>query len=121
MINISKIDNIYLAPGYTDLRRSIDGCSAIVKYNMYLDPVSTNIFIFCNKKKKTIKILQWDNTGFWLHTKKLIGENRFRWPKNNEEASSIIIDKTQLQWLLSGMDINQKHVNKPVMPIITDK
>lgn len=48
MLDLSKIENIYLAPGATDLRKSIDGCSNIVQYQMFLDPFSPSIFIFCN-------------------------------------------------------------------------
>ena len=31
MLDLSKIENIYLAPGATDLRKSIDGCRNIVQ------------------------------------------------------------------------------------------
>ena len=43
MLDLSKIENIYLAPGATDLRKSIDGCSNIVQYQMFLDPFSPSI------------------------------------------------------------------------------
>ena len=36
MLDLSKIENIYLAPGATDLRKSIDGCSNIVQYQCFL-------------------------------------------------------------------------------------
>ncbi len=49
MLDLSKIENVYLAPGATDLRKSIDGCSNIVQYQMFLDPFSPSIFIFCNR------------------------------------------------------------------------
>ena len=32
MLDLSKIENIYLAPEVTNLRKSIDGCSNIVQY-----------------------------------------------------------------------------------------
>lgn len=38
MTDLEDIDNIYIAPGYTDVRKIIDSCSAIVQYKMYLDP-----------------------------------------------------------------------------------
>lgn len=37
---MAKIENVYLVPGVTDLRKSIDGCSNIVQYQMFLDPFS---------------------------------------------------------------------------------
>ena len=69
MLDLSKIEDIYLAPGATDLRKSIDGCSNIVQYQMFLDPFSPSIFIFCNRTKTTIKVLEWYGNRFWLHKK----------------------------------------------------
>lgn len=117
MISLDGIDNIYLAPGATDLRKSIDGCSAIVQYQMFLDPFSKSIFIFCNRSKTTIKVLVWDKNGFWLHTKKLVGNNKFRWPKKVED-DSILIDRRQLAWLLDGLDIHQKHAHNTVDAVV---
>ena len=106
MLDLSKIANVYLAPGATNLRKSIDGCSNIVQYQMFLDPFSPSIFIFCNRTKTTIKVLEWDGNGFWLHTKKRIGKDRFRWLKSKEEAS-MLIDKRQLSWLLMVLKLNR--------------
>lgn len=118
MIDLKGISNIYLCPGPTDMRKSIDSLSAVVQYQMYLDPFTTNLFIFCNKQKTTLKILEWDGNGFWLHTKKLIGKDRFRWIKSNDDVTSIIIDERQLKWLLDGLEIHQKHAHHNVSPVI---
>lgn len=87
MLDLSKIENIYLAPGATDLRKSIDGCSNIVQYQMFLDPFNPSIFIFCNRTKTTIKVLEWDGNGFWLHTKKLIGRIAFDGPNQKKKRA----------------------------------
>ena len=117
MIDLSRIENVYLAPGATDLRKAVDGCSAIVQYEMFLDPFGPSLFIFCNRTKTTIKVLEWDGNGFWMHTKKLIGKDRFRWPKNNEEAY-LLIDKRQLLWLLDGLELKQKHAHSTINVVI---
>ena len=36
--DISRVDHIYLACGYTDLRRGIDGLAQIVQQQFELDP-----------------------------------------------------------------------------------
>ncbi len=118
MIDLSSINHIYLITGYTDLRKAADGCSAIVQYDLNMDPFTKNLFIFCNRTKTTIKIIEWDSNGFWLHTKKLLGKDRYRWPKTPEEIKSLMIDERQLEWLLSGIDLNQKHAHHEVKPII---
>ncbi len=66
---LNKIDQVFLAVGPTDLRKSIEGLSILVKEQFDLDPFSRNLFVFCNRKKDKIKVLEWDTDGFWLHYK----------------------------------------------------
>ena len=40
---ISKAEHIYIAVGYTDMRKQIDGLSAIVQQNFKLDSFSKDI------------------------------------------------------------------------------
>ena len=44
--DISKAEHIYIAVGYTDMRKQIDGLSAIVQQNFKLDPFSNSVFLF---------------------------------------------------------------------------
>ena len=44
--DISRVDHIYLACGYTDLRRGIDGLAQIVQQQFELDPFSNSLFLF---------------------------------------------------------------------------
>lgn len=53
MIDLSKIDNIYLVPGATDMRKSADGCAAIVQYQLYCNPPFQQTFLFSATKPKT--------------------------------------------------------------------
>ncbi|MEL5865244.1 IS66 family insertion sequence element accessory protein TnpB [Clostridium cochlearium] len=50
MLNIDKVEKVYLACGYTDLRKSIDGLVMIVQNQFKLDPFDKALFVFCNKK-----------------------------------------------------------------------
>ena len=54
---------VYLACGSTDMRKSIDGLAALVQVGFQLDPFSSCLFVFCNRGRDKIKILQWDHTG----------------------------------------------------------
>ena len=63
---------IYVACGYTDLRRGIDGLAAIVKVQFRLDPFDKNtLFLFCGKRSDRIKALLWEGNGFLLMYKRL--------------------------------------------------
>lgn len=51
---------IYLATGYTDLRRGIEGLAAIIRFQFELDPYDRNtLFLFCGRRCDRIKALLW--------------------------------------------------------------
>jgi len=54
---------IYLAAEPVDLRKSIDGLSAIVSARGH-DPFSGHLFVFQSRRANRIKILTWDHGGF---------------------------------------------------------
>ena len=110
MLNIT-MDKVYLAVGTTDLRKSIDGLSIIVLESFKLDPFSKNLFVFCNRKRDKIKILEWDHNGFWLHYKRL-EKDTFKWP-DNHASKSIEVDQRQFRWLLDGLSVEQESAHKP--------
>ena len=62
--DISRVDHIYLACGYTDLRRGIDGLAQIVQQQFELDPFSNSLFLFCGKRRDRIKALLWEGDGY---------------------------------------------------------
>ena len=111
MLNLESVGQIYLAPGVTDLRKSIDGLSAIVSAVFELDPFSDRWFVFCNRKRDKLKILRWDHNGFWLYYRRL-EKGRFKWP--TETGPALSITRRQLQWLLDGLTIEQKHAHSRV-------
>ena len=111
MLNAEAAGQIYLAPGVTDLRKSIDGLSAIVSAVFELDPFSDRWFVFCNRKRDKLKILRWDHNEFWLYYRRL-EKGRFKWP--TETGPALSITRRQLQWLLDGLTIEQKQAHRPV-------
>lgn len=111
MLNTELVGQVYLAPGVTDLRKSIDGLSAIVSAVFELDPFSDRWFVFCNRKRDKLKILRWDHNGFWLYYRRL-EKGRFKWPA--ETGPALSISRRQLQWLLDGLTIEQKQAHRAV-------
>jgi transposase len=105
--------HIYLASGSTDLRKSIDGLAALVKYHFELDPFSTSLFVFCNRGHDKLKILYWDHNGFWLYYRRL-EKGRFKWPKDTVEQKTMSISRRQLQWLLDGLALQQSRAHPSV-------
>lgn len=96
--------HVFLACGYTDMRKSIDGLAAIVQQNFKLDPFSKDVFMFCGRRKDRIKALFWDGDGFSLLYKRL-DNGKFCWPKSPNDV--INISEQQLRWLMEGLEICQ--------------
>ena len=49
MLTTADSMTVYLSCGATDMRKSIDGLAAIVKYSFDLDVFTNSLFVFCNK------------------------------------------------------------------------
>ena len=106
---IKEADHIYVACGITDFRKQIDTLCTMVIDKFKLDPYTgSSVFIFCNRKRNSIKVLRFEDNGFILAHKKLIDADKmkFQWPRNETEVKDITIE--QLRWLLQGLNIEQK-------------
>ena len=108
--DISVAENIYIACGYTDMRKSIDGLAAMVQQQFQMDPFNSALFLFCGKRCDRIKALLWEKDGFVLLYKRL--ENgSFRSPRHENDLKSI--SRQQFRWLMEGLSIEQKSVILP--------
>jgi len=108
--DITVAENVYIACGYTDMRKSIDGLAALVQEKFRQDPYESAIFVFCGHKCDRIKVLMWEETGFVLLYKRL--ENgKFQWPRSESELKPI--SWQQFSWLMSGLRIEQRLSIRP--------
>ena len=105
MIDLSKVRNYYVACGYTDLRRGIDGLASIVmqQYGGTMD--EENLFLFCGRRTDRIKALYWSGDGYILLYKRL-ANGRFQWPRSEEELR--LLDRQSFRWLMEGLKVEQK-------------
>lgn len=53
-------DKVYIACGYTDLRKGIDGLASMVQQQFQLDPFTNTLFLFCGRRRDRIKGLYWE-------------------------------------------------------------
>lgn len=104
---VSQFKKVYLVPGYTDLRRGIDGLASIVRFQFELDPYDKNtLFLFCGRRNDRIKALLWESDGFLLMYKRL-DKGSFRWPRSAGEAMTITED--QYRMLMQGFEVIAKN------------
>ena len=108
--DITVAKDIYIACGYTDMRKSIDGFAALVQQQFRMDPFSPALFLFCGKRRDRFKALLWEGDGFIIFYKRL--ENgTFRWPRSQEEVKPITWQ--QFRWLMEGLELEQKTAIRP--------
>lgn len=111
----SGFKKIYLATGYTDLRRGIEGLAGIIRFQFELDPYDRNtLFLFCGKRCDRIKVLLWEGDGFLLMYKRL-DYGAFNWPRS--KAESVTISEDQFQMLMQGLE-SVKTMRRKNMPCI---
>ena len=66
MLDFSRVQNYYIACGYTDMRKQIDGLVAVVELQFGQKLDETSVFLFCGRRADRIKALYWDGTGYVL-------------------------------------------------------
>ena len=94
---------IYLHREAVDMRKSIDGLSAVVASDMGRDLFEGSLFVFVNRGRDKLKILYFDRTGFALWYKRL-EKDKFQWPRRLEDAV-VELDGEKLSMLLEGIDV----------------
>ncbi len=97
-------EKIYVAPGYTDLRKGIDGLAMIIGRDLKLNPYQKNVlFLFCGRQSSKIKALVWEGDGFVLLIKRL-EDGRFIWPRTPQEV--LDLSQEQFERLMQGFRID---------------
>ena len=104
-------DRVYIACGYTDLRKGIDGLSAMVQQEFELDPFTNTLFLFCGRRRDRIKGLYWEQDGFILLYKRL-ERGVYQWPRNEREVRQLTAQ--QYRWLMEGLTVEQPKAHRPV-------
>ena len=104
MIAIPSGSAIYLCTTATDMRKSFDGLSGIVRGEFGREPNDGSLFLFINRRRDRIKILHWEEGGFVLWYKRL-ESGTFEEVASSDGKSVATIDATQLSMLLSGVSL----------------
>ncbi|WP_147342476.1 IS66 family insertion sequence element accessory protein TnpB [Blautia sp. AF32-4BH] len=68
-------------------------------------PILTLHVAFCNRRRTSIKILQWDGSGFWSLMKRL-DRNAFHWPDTPDELRQVTLK--EIHWLCDGLSLNPR-------------
>jgi transposase len=104
MLTLAANLRIYLHTRPTDMRKSFDGLSGLVRSVFGADPTDGNLFLFVNRRGDRIKLLWWDRDGLALFYKRLEA-GTFETLPADDGTDVVEIDATQLAMLLGGVTL----------------
>lgn len=102
MLSIASPVSLFLYTEPTDMRKSFDGLSGIVRSELAADPTDGSLFLFINRRRDRLKILHFDGAGYWLYYR-LLEAGTFEVIAS--EGNCLQIDSTQLAMLLGGVSL----------------
>jgi len=103
MLTLSARVRIFAAVEHVDFRFGVDALLALVRDGFRDDAFTGDLFVFFNRRRDRVKVLQWDRNGFWLHAKRLE-----RGVFERVEAATgrrVELDRARLSMLLEGIDV----------------
>lgn len=110
MIDLSRVEKYYVACGYTDMRRGIDGLAAIVSQQFGAPLCEDSLFLFCGRRTDRIKALYFSGDGYVLLYKRL-NNGAFQWPRSEQELR--LLDKRSFRWLMEGPEPTEETILVP--------
>ena len=100
---------IWLCTVPTDMRKSYNGLSALVKNRLQGNPLSGELFVFVNRRQDQMKVLYFDRCGYCIWSKKLEqGQFVVRGAPDGKRQ----LNWTQLKLLLEGIEIKKSRQYK---------
>ncbi len=99
MLTIPPGVKIFISSKPLDMRKSLDGMSAVVTKELKKDVFSGQLFVFCNKRGDKVKIFYWDRNGYYCWYKRL-ERGVFRLPRVTgfQEFTYISGSRADKQW-----------------------
>ncbi|QDU69841.1 IS66 family insertion sequence element accessory protein TnpB [Engelhardtia mirabilis] len=106
MLTLGAGRRVFLVAGSTDMRKSFDGLSGVVRSALQGDPKSGDLFVFCNRLRNRLKVLYVDESGVWVCAKRL-ERGTFKWPSPTSGERRVEMRSEELALLLGGLDAKE--------------
>jgi transposase len=94
----------YLYRQPTDMRKSFDGLSGIIRNQLKRSPTSGEVFIFINHRRDRIKLLRWEEGGFILYYKRL-ESGTLELPSVSSTALTCTMTWAHLVMMIEGISV----------------
>jgi transposase len=119
MLSLSIYTKYYFYNIAVDMRKGCYGLCGIVQSQMKRPLLEGDVFVFLNKRRNQIKLLQWDKDGFAIYEKRL-EQGTFERSNLSDLSADTLLTSEQLQLILQGVFLHsvrhrkrwtRKHVN----------
>ena len=110
MLTLAASTRIYLHREPVDFRKAHDGLAAIVRSELQDDPLNGSVYVFLNRARDRVTLLQWDGNGLWLHYKRL-EKGTFRIPRANANGTARV-SRGDLAMLLEGIELKKGQLRR---------
>ena len=100
---------VWLYGRATDMRKSFDGLSALVRTAMGDNPLSGSLFVFVNRRRTQMKALYFDGDGYCVWAKRL---ERGRLQVRFDGADKARMSLSTLRLLVDGIELQSVRQNR---------
>lgn len=117
ILGTSRAVRVFAYPAPVDLRKGYDGLYGLVKQGLDRDPLSGDLFLFSNRRRRGCKVLVWDGTGLCIFQKRLergCFASLFR-----DDGKPVQLTSSELALYIEGCELVGRRVLSPdaVTPI----
>jgi transposase len=106
VLSFAPTTRIFVALDPVDMRGSFDALAGHVR-RLHADPLDGHLYLFVNKRKRLLKALCFDRTGWAIYSKRL-ERGTFELPSPDGDVRKVAIDPAQLAMILEGIDLRAR-------------
>ena len=104
MIGSTRAIRVFAYAQVTDMRKSYEGLSALVRNNLGHDLLRGDLYLFVNRRQNRAKVLFFDGTGLCIFMKRL-ERGKFAAPWSRTEEKTLRLTTSELAVFLEGSKV----------------
>jgi len=101
MVTFDENTEVYLYPNEVSFRLGIQGLTTIIYESFHKKSFENSIFLFFSKDRKSLKIIEIDDSGTWMYVRRL-SKAKYISPQVQSKQTTII-DVRQLKTILESI------------------
>jgi transposase len=103
VLSLPPTVRVFVALQPVDMRGSFDALAGHVR-RLGADPLAGHLHLFVNRRRKLLKILWFDDSGWCIFSKRL-ERGTFELPPVDPNTTKVAVDAAQLAMILEGIDL----------------